>query len=185
MSWVAEANAVIQKMTRVNEKSDTGVPETASPEDSPAMEMDAGSGSENATTANAADIMTCMETTHHLLVRIISTNGDHSGLITHGRYSNPVYMAISPFPMPSFLNMITEITFTMKYGIPSAKYSVGTHSHGDRFMSLFLFIFPFFFHVILSVSEESGSSFNLPPRSFSSFRMTSHRFLIPSACLSF
>ena len=30
-----------------------------------------------------------------------------------------------------FVNMMTDMLFTMKYGIPSAKYSVGIQLHGD------------------------------------------------------
>jgi hypothetical protein len=63
----------------------------------------------------------CIAMTHQRFVRIISTNGLHRGLITQGRYSNDVYMAISPFDIPIFVNIITEIVFTIKYGMPSAK----------------------------------------------------------------
>lgn len=40
-------------------------------------------------------------------------------------------MAIWPFGTPNFANISTEILFTRKYGIPSKKYKVGTHNHGD------------------------------------------------------
>ena len=33
------------------------------------------------------------------------------------------------------VNIVTEILLTMKYGMPSAKYNVGTHIHG---LTLFL-----------------------------------------------
>ena len=36
--------------------------------------------------------------------------------------------------------MTTDMLFTIKYGIPSAKYRVGTHRHGVLF-----FIYVFFF----------------------------------------
>lgn len=39
-------------------------------------------------------------------------------------------MATSPFDMPIFLNMMTDTVFTRTYGMPSAKYNVGTHAHG-------------------------------------------------------
>lgn len=42
-------------------------------------------------------------------------------------------MAISPLGIPIFVNIITEILFTMKYGMPSAKYRVGIHHHGVFF----------------------------------------------------
>ena len=44
-----------------------------------------------------------------------------------------VYRASIPFGMPMFLNMTTDMLLTMKYGMPSAKYSVGTHRHGVFF----------------------------------------------------
>ena len=101
-------------MTSVRVKSDTDVP--------PAAIVSAeGCGRLNATTANATDIIICMAIIHHLLVFMMSTNGLQRGLITHGRYRRLVYIAISPLDMPILLNMITDILFTMKYGIPSAK----------------------------------------------------------------
>jgi hypothetical protein len=68
---------------------------------------------------------------------MISTNGLQSGLMTHGRYRRLVYMAISPVDMPMFVNITTDMLFTMKYGIPSAKYSVGIHDHGEFLIMLF------------------------------------------------
>ena len=46
-------------------------------------------------------------------------------------------MAISPFDMPMLLNMITEMLFTMKYGMPSAKYKVGIHHQGFIFAFIY------------------------------------------------
>ena len=39
--------------------------------------------------------------------------------------------AISPFGTPIFVNIVTDMLLTTKYGIPSAKYRVGIHHHGD------------------------------------------------------
>ena len=47
-------------------------------------------------------------------------------------------MAMSPFDMPMLVNIITEMLFTMKYGIPSAKYRVGIHHHGFMFTLVFI-----------------------------------------------
>ena len=79
-----------------------------------AMTSADGWGSEKAVRANATDIMICMATTHHRFVLMISTNGLHKGLITHGRYRRLVYIAISPFDILIFVNMITDMVFTMK-----------------------------------------------------------------------
>ena len=46
-------------------------------------------------------------------------------------------MAMSPLDIPMFVNITTDILFTMKYGIPSAKYNVGIHHHGDCLIMLF------------------------------------------------
>ena len=34
------------------------------------------------------------------------------------------------------VNIITEMLFTIKYGMPCAKYKVGTHAHGDMFFCM-------------------------------------------------
>ena len=105
MSCVAEANAVTQKTARVAMKGETGAfPEAIVPE--------SGDGRDRAPRSIAAVIRSCMDTVHHLLVLMISTNGLQTGLITHGRYSNPVNMATSPFDMPIFLNMMTDTVLT-------------------------------------------------------------------------
>ena len=44
-----------------------------------------GCGRVKATASMAAVIRNCMVRIHHLLLRIMSTNGLHSGLIVHGR----------------------------------------------------------------------------------------------------
>jgi hypothetical protein len=62
-----------------------------------------------------------MEMIHHRLVLRISTNGLQKGLITHGRYNQLVYRAISVFDSPKRLYMITETVITATYGRPSAK----------------------------------------------------------------
>ena len=66
------------------------------------------------------------------MVRNRSTTGDHNGLITHGRYSQLVYSAMSVLEMPRFLYRMTDSVIATTYGIPCAKYSVGTHDHGLR-----------------------------------------------------
>ena len=48
------------------------------------------SGKVSATSANAAPINSSSHTIHQRLVRNISTNGDHKGLITKGKYSQLV-----------------------------------------------------------------------------------------------
>ena len=65
--------------------------------------------------------MTCIAIIHQRFVRIMSTNGLQRGLITHGRYSKLVYIAMSPLDIPMFVNMMTDMLLTIKYGIPSAK----------------------------------------------------------------
>jgi hypothetical protein len=66
----------------------------------------------------AIDINICMVIVHQRLVLMISTNGLQKGLNDHGRYNKLVNKAISPFGTPIFVNIITEMLFTMKYGIP-------------------------------------------------------------------
>src|ERR1035441_7438102 len=50
---------------------------------------------EKATIARPRETRNCIATTQNRLVRVISTNGLHNGLITHGKYSQLVYRAIS------------------------------------------------------------------------------------------
>ncbi len=45
----------------------------------------AGPGIEKATSASPSDTRNCMEMIQKRLVRVISTNEVHSGLMTHGR----------------------------------------------------------------------------------------------------
>ena len=92
------------------------------------------------TAARAKHIRISMATTHHLFVLMISTKGLQNGLITHGRYSHPVYRAMSALLMPSLLNIVTDMTFTAKYGSASAKYSDGTQDHGVIDGVIFLII---------------------------------------------
>ncbi|MNR60914.1 hypothetical protein D3C85_1825170 [compost metagenome] len=66
------------------------------------------------------------------LVPSNSTTGDHSGLITHGRYSQPVYSAISVLEMPVFLYIATDSVITTTYGMPWPKYKLGIHHQGLR-----------------------------------------------------
>ena len=63
---------------------------------------------------NAAAMIICIASVHHLLVLKISTNGLQNGLIIHGRYSKLVKNAISPFGTPIFVNIITEMVLTRK-----------------------------------------------------------------------
>ena len=39
--------------------------------------------------------------------------------------------AISPFGTPIFVNIVTDMLFTTKYGIPSAKYTVEINNHEE------------------------------------------------------
>ena len=65
------------------QKADTGtVPAAISAAD--------GRGSRTAMSATAAAISACIATIHQRLLRNMSTNGLHSGLIVHGRYSRLV-----------------------------------------------------------------------------------------------
>jgi hypothetical protein len=107
---VAEANAVTQNIARVAKN----IGEDAIP--SPLTE-----GSRNGKAIIAADIRICIETIHHLLLFIISTKGLQRGFTTQGRYNMLVKRASSPFGIPIFLNITTEMLFTTKYGMPSAK----------------------------------------------------------------
>ena len=71
MSWVAEKNAISQNAASVPAKK-------------------ALVGSRNATDAMQMPISSCIVMVHQRFVRIRSTNGLQKGLITHGRYSQPV-----------------------------------------------------------------------------------------------
>ena len=81
----------------------------------------ASDGNVTAPSIMAAVIISCMETVHHLLVRMMSTNGLQTGFITQGRYRSPVNIATSPFDIPIFLNIMTDTVLTRTYGVPSAK----------------------------------------------------------------
>ena len=70
-------------------------------------------GMENATRANPSEIRNCIVTTQNRLVRVMSTNGLHSGFTTHGKFSKLVYSARSVFEIPIRLYMVTDITMTI------------------------------------------------------------------------
>ena len=105
MSCVAEAKAVIQKMTNVAINGDTETPPAAIP---------SGEGDGNTATrvAKATAIRSCIVTVHHLLVLRMSTKGLQRGLMNHGRYRSPVNRATSPFAIPILFSMMTEILLT-------------------------------------------------------------------------
>ena len=71
MSWVAELKASSQKTASVARKK-------------------SGPGTVSAIMARADPITNCREMIHERLVRIRSTSGDQSGLMTQGRYSQLV-----------------------------------------------------------------------------------------------
>ena len=71
MSCVADANAMIQN--RNSDHLKNALPCT-----------------EKATSASPNDTRNCISTTQNRFVRVMSTNGLHSGLMTHGRYSQLV-----------------------------------------------------------------------------------------------
>ena len=96
-------------------------------------------GANHASNATVTAISSCITNTHHRLVRITSTNGLQSGLTTQGNAISEVNKAISLLGTPSCANSVTLILVTKKYGIPSAKYSVGTHTHGDIWLLAFNF----------------------------------------------
>ena len=93
MSWVAELKASNQKKA------------------SDALKKN-GCGIIKAMLANATAISDCMVTTHQRLVLMMSTNGLQSGLITHGRYSQLVYNAMSVLEIFIRLYMITASVIT-------------------------------------------------------------------------
>ena len=68
----------------------------------------------SASRMKAADITACIVRIHHLLLRNMSTIGLQSGFSVHGRYRRLVNRAISPLGTPIFVNIVTEMLFTMK-----------------------------------------------------------------------
>ena len=58
--------------------------------------------------------------------------------MAHGMFNSPVNIATSPLDIPIFFNIMTDMVLTMKYGIPSAKYNVGTHAHALRVLPFIL-----------------------------------------------
>src|ERR1035438_7123809 len=68
MSCVDEAKAMIQKRNKDHLKN-------------------ADPRTEKATVASPNETRNCIATTQNRLVRVISTKGLHSGLMTHGKYS--------------------------------------------------------------------------------------------------
>ncbi len=66
----------------------------------------------SAIAAKPAPMSNCMATIQERLVFRMSTIGLQSGLMTHGRYSQLVYNAMSVFEMPSRLYMTTETVIT-------------------------------------------------------------------------
>ena len=71
MSWVAEVKATSQKAAKVNWKKNEV-------------------GNEKAMHAKAIAMRNSMVTVHQRFVLTRSTNGLQKGLMTHGRYSQPV-----------------------------------------------------------------------------------------------
>ena len=71
--------------------------------------------------ASEAPINACMVSTHQRLVFSKSINGLHSGLITQGRASHPVYNPTSASESPICIYITTESPVTMMLGNPSAK----------------------------------------------------------------
>ncbi len=61
---------------------------------------------------NPAPISSCMLTIHQRLVFSKSTNGLQNGLMTHGKYNQLVYKAISVLDIPMRLYKITEMVIT-------------------------------------------------------------------------
>jgi len=95
MSCVADAKAISQNTAKVDWKKRSA-------------------GIRKAMPASPAPTNTCMATIHQRFVRIRSMNGLHNGLITHGKFSQPVYKATSVLEMPMRLyitndNVITAI----------------------------------------------------------------------------
>ena len=107
MSCVAEANAVMINNISVRVNILIGVVPAA-------MVASSGRGMVNVSKIKAIDIRICMETTHHLLVLMISTNGLQKGLMVQGKYSRLVNNAISPLGTPILANISTEMLFTIK-----------------------------------------------------------------------
>ena len=95
-----------------------------------AMSSGDGLGSVRVSRSIMAVISTCIVTIHQRFVRITSTIGLQSPFRNQGKYNKVVKKAIWPLGTPIFVNIITEMLFTRKYGIPSAKYREGTHHQG-------------------------------------------------------
>ena len=87
-------------------------------------------GANSARRAIESAISACITMNHHRVVLMTSTKGDQRGLITHGKVMSEVKSAIRSTGIPKSVNIATEMAVTMKYGIPSAKYKVGTHNQG-------------------------------------------------------
>ena len=69
-------------------------------------------GIEKAIPAKLAPTINCVSIIQYLLVLIKSMNGLQKGFITHGKYSQLVYNAISEFDISSFLYSTTETIIT-------------------------------------------------------------------------
>ena len=80
-----------------------------------------GRGIDRVNAMNDRHMSTSIDMIHHLFVFRMSTNGLQKGFITHGRYRRLVYMDMVSFGTPILVNMYTEMLFTTKYGMPSAK----------------------------------------------------------------
>ena len=78
MSCVAEAKAVMMNSTRVTVNRLMGVVPAA-------IAAASGRGNVSASSTNAPAMSSCMATTHHRLVRTMSTNGLQNGLTAQGR----------------------------------------------------------------------------------------------------
>ena len=102
-----------------------------------------GIGSVKVSISIMAVMSACIVIIHQRLVLTTSTIGLQMPFRNHGKYSSVVKNAMSPFGTPILVNIITEMLFTRKYGIPSAKYNVGTQNHGVFTFSLFM-IFMFY-----------------------------------------
>lgn len=93
MSWVAELNANNHK--NANE-----------------LLKKLSAGMVSATPPRPAPINNCIAIIQDRLVFRISTSGLQNGLITHGKYSQLVYKAISVFEIPRRLYMMTDTVIT-------------------------------------------------------------------------
>ncbi len=93
MSCVAEVNPTIQNTASVSWKN-------------------ISVGIVKAIPANDAANAHCIISVHLRFVDIMSINGLHTGFMTHGRYSHPVYNAMSVLDIPKRLYIITESVIT-------------------------------------------------------------------------